>query len=135
MLLAAAWHLLLGVAGFFYDRTFPIGSGAAAHADSDHIFGVFLTNGWHSLAAVLLGVIALFFTLKPRRAREAALIIGLVHLGLVLALAFWEPETFWIASNGADQIVHLSTAVGGILCGLATSRSPAQTALASRQLA
>lgn len=129
MLLAAVWHLLLGVAGFLYDRTFPVGSGAAADADSGHIFGIFLTNGWHSLAALLLGLVALAFTLKPRRARDAALIIGLFHVGLVLALTLWEPETFWIASNGADQIVHLSTAVGGILCGLATPQAPAQPAL------
>lgn len=124
MLVAAVWHIPLGIIGLIYDRTFPIGSGAASRAHSEHIFGIFETNGWHSTAAVLVGVIALYFTLYPARAREGALAIGWFHVGVVLALTFWSPDTFWLASNAADQVIHASSAVGGIATGYLTPAGP-----------
>lgn len=119
-LVAAAWHIPLGLAGFVYERSFPVGPAAAEAAGSAHIFGIFETNGWHNLAALALGVLALYFTIKPRGAREAALAVGLFHVGLVLALTVWEPSTFWIASNGADQVIHSATGLGGIVTALVT---------------
>lgn len=119
----AVWLLVLGTVGFLYDASFPIGAGAAQAHESAYIFGVFETNGWHNAGAAGLGLIALYFTLRPARAREAALMIGLGHVGLTAALMIWDPSTFWIASNIADQWVHATTAVGGIVSGLATPRS------------
>ena len=130
MLVSAIWHLPLGIAGLAYDQTFPIGSAAAGTAGSEHIFGIFETNGWHSLAALLLGVISVYFTLRPNRARGAALAIGLFHVWIVGALIAWPPETFWLASNTADQIVHSTTAVAGTAAGLLT-RSASQEARSS----
>ncbi|HEV3474233.1 MAG TPA: DUF4383 domain-containing protein [Actinomycetota bacterium] len=120
MLVAAVWHLPLGIAGLIYDQTFPIGATAAEHAGSEHVFGIFETNGWHSLAALILGIVTAYFTIYPRRAREAALFLGVFHVGLVVSLVVWEPSTFWLASNDADQIVHASTAIGGIASALLT---------------
>lgn len=121
MAASAVWHLPLGIVGLVYDRTFPIGADAAASAGSDHIFGTFETNGWHSLAALVLGAISLYIALRPERAREGALAIGIFHVGVVVALAVWGAATFWLASNTADQIVHSFTALGGIVSGLMTS--------------
>lgn len=126
MAVSALYFVPVGIVGLLIDRTFPIGAGAAATAGSRFIFGVFETNGWHSLAALLLGVISLFFTLRPRGARRAALAIGVGHVGLVMALIAWPPETFWLASNGADQVIHASTAIGGIATGLLTRPAPAR---------
>ncbi len=120
MLVAAVWHLPLGIAGLVYDQTFPIGAAAAERAGSEHVFGIFETNGWHSVAALLVGVIAMYFLFYPGRARDAALAIGLFHVGIAASLVVWEPTTFWLASNTADQVVHASTAVGGIASGLLT---------------
>lgn len=120
MLVAAVWHLALAGAGFLLNADFPIGAGAARTGESAHIFGIFETNGWHNAAALGLGLVTLYFTVRPARAREAALMIGLAHVALTSALMVWHPSTFWIASNGADQWVHASTAVAGILAGLAT---------------
>ncbi len=120
MLAAAVWHLPLGIVGLVYDRTFPVGAAAAERASSEHIFGIFETNGWHSLAALVLGIITAYFTMYPRRARDAALFLGLFHVGIVAALVVWQPSTLWPASNGADQVVHASTAIGGIASGLLT---------------
>lgn len=127
MLAAAIWHLPLGIVGLLYDQTFPVGASAAEAAGSDHIFGVFETNGWHSLAALILGLITAYFAIYPRRARDAALMIGLIHVGIAAALLVWEPERFWIASNTADQVVHASTAITGIGSALSTSRPPPPT--------
>lgn len=122
MLVSALWHVPLGIVGLLYDQTFPLGSRAAERAGSDHIFGIFETNGWHSSAALLLGVISLFFLVRPGRVREAALTIGVFHVVLVAALIIWPPETFWIASNAADQVVHSATAIAGIGSALLTRR-------------
>lgn len=124
MLVSAVWHLLLGLVGMALNQSFPIGANAAAHADSGHIFGIFETNGWHSFAALVLGVVGAYFTAFPRRAREVALGIGIIHVGIVGALGVWDPETFWLASNAADQVVHASTAMAGIIAGLTTPRTP-----------
>jgi hypothetical protein len=122
MLVSALYHLPLGIAGLLYDQTFPFSPAAAERAGSDHVFGIFETNGWHSVAALVLGAVSLYFMMRPRRARDAALAIGVLHVGIVLALLIWEPETFWLASNTADQFVHSFTAVGGIGSGLLTPR-------------
>ena len=114
---------VLGGVGLLYNAAFPIGAAEARAEESAHIFGIFETNGWHSAAGLGLGLLALYFTLRPARAREAALGIGVAHVGLTAALMIWDPSTFWIASNAADQWVHGATAVGGIVCGLATPRS------------
>ena len=122
MAVSALFHIPVGMAGFLYDRTFPLGPDAAASASSAHIFGIFETNGWHTLAALLLGVVSLYYVLRPRHAREAALAVGVTHVALVISLILWDPSTFWIASNAADQVVHSSTAIGGIASGLLTPR-------------
>lgn len=58
--------------------------------------------------------------MRPRRARDAALAIGVFHVGIVVALIVWPPETFWLASNAADQVVHSVTAIAGIGAALLT---------------
>jgi hypothetical protein len=128
MLAAAVVHLPLGIAGLAYDQTFPVGATAAERASSELIFGIFETNGWHSLSALVLGIITAYFTMYPRRARDAALMIGLLHVGIVGALVLWQPSTFWLASNGADQVVHASVAIGGIASALLTRPQGSETA-------
>ncbi len=123
MLVVALLLIVLGGVGFLHNATFPIGAAEARAEESAHVFGVFETTGWHNAASLGVALLALYFTLRPARAREAALGIGVAHVGLTAALMIWDPSTFWIASNGADQWVHASTAVGGIVSGLATPRS------------
>ncbi len=122
MAVSALFHVPVSVAGFIQDRTFPIGAHAAATGHSEHVFGVFETNGWHTLGALAVGVVSLYFALRPNHAREGALGLGVSHVGLWVALTLWDPSTFWLASNAADQIVHSATAVGGIASGLLTPR-------------
>lgn len=127
MAVSAAYHLVLGVTGLFIDRTFPLRA-EEARVRSEHIFGIFETNGWHSLAAVLIASVSLYFVLAPRYDREAALWVGLSQLGVVAAFGLWDPETFLFASNGADQWVHATTASGGIAAALVTRRHATEPA-------
>lgn len=117
---SAAYHLFLGAIGLAIDQTFPLSSVEAARLHSEHIFGIFETNGWHSLAAVLLGLVSLYFAVRPRYAREAALYVGLSQLGVVVTFTVWAPETFLFASNGADQWIHSLTTIGGVTGWLLT---------------
>lgn len=123
MTVSAVWHLPLGIAGLVIDQTFPVGAQATIHADSEHIFGVFETNGWHSLAGVVLGLVSLLFALRPQRARGAALAIGVFHVAVFGALLLWGPETFWLASNTSDQVDHAATAIAALVTGLMTPRA------------
>jgi hypothetical protein len=119
---SVGYHLPLGLAGFLYNRSFPIGPEAAAKAESAFVFGIFETNGWHSFAALAIGVVSLWAVLENRRVRMVALTIGALHVGIVLALIAWDPSVFWLASNNADQVIHSFTAVGGLVSGFATPR-------------
>ena len=132
MLVASAVHVPLGIIGLLVNQAFPVGASAAARADSHHVFGIFMTNGWHSLAALGLGIVMAYYAVYPRRAREAALLIGLMHVGIVVAFAVWDPSTFWFASNGADQIIHASTAIGGIGSALLTRTAGSRVAAPAR---
>ena len=128
MLVSTLYHLPLGIAGLIYDQTFPVGAAAAQRAGSELVFGIFETNGWHSVAALVLGVVSVYCTFNPRRARDVALAIGLFHVGIVASLEIWDPSTFWLASNFADQVIHASTAIGGIASALLTRRHSSATA-------
>ncbi|HYI44457.1 MAG TPA: DUF4383 domain-containing protein [Actinomycetota bacterium] len=123
LLITTIVHLPLALVGFLTDRTFPIGAQAAEAAGSAHIFGFLETNGWHTLGALIVGLVALRGTLNRRAARPAALTLGVTHVALFLSLVIWEPSTFWIASNNADQFVHAFTAIAGTASGLATRSS------------
>ena len=123
MAVSAAFHVPVAIAGFLYDRTFPIGPNAAATAGHAHVFGIFETNGWHTLGALAVGAVSAYYALRPLRARDGALALGVFHVALFVSLVLWTPSTFWIASNAADQVIHASTAIGGIGSALLTRRS------------
>ncbi|HEX2088570.1 MAG TPA: DUF4383 domain-containing protein [Actinomycetota bacterium] len=114
------WHLVLAVGGFLADQTFPTSIAAAQSGHSGHVFGIFETNGWHTLGAAIIGVVATYTAIYPKWAKEVAFGIGAFHVPFTLALLFWEPHNFLIASNDADQIVHASSAILGLAAAFAT---------------
>ena len=114
--------LVLAAAGFAVNRTFPIGMHEFQAAGSGHILGLLETNGWHNLAGVISGVVALGFALKPEWARVGALLKGAFYVVVTTSIALWGGDTFWIASNGPDQVIHGSLAVGGLLTGWLTPK-------------
>lgn len=108
---------VVSVVGFGLDSTFPTRSAEVA-ASHDHVFGVFATNGWHNLGAVALGLASLGVALgRPALSGAAAMASGLANTAVFLLLAAWDPATFLVASNDADQVMHAAMAVGGITAG------------------
>ena len=115
--LTALYLIVLGVAGFLYDASFPTSSAEVGHA---HVFGIFETNGWHNLAGVAFGVIALVALLDPARARIGALVVAVPNAVVFVTFALFDPRTFLFASNGADNVVHALLGFGGIAAALLT---------------
>lgn len=113
--------LALAITGFAYSRSFPTDPDAVAEGARE-AFGVLLTNGWHNLAGLLSGVVALGFAIRPAWARTGALVKGAFYVAVTTSLLVLDGKTV-LASNWADQIIHASLAVGGIATGLATPRS------------
>ena len=111
--------LLLAVAGFAINTTFPTDP-SRVHPTSDHIFGILETNGWHNLAGTLSGIVALGFATRANWSRLGALVKGVFYVAVTGAIAIWGGETFWLASNAADQVVHAMLAVGGLTTAAVT---------------
>lgn len=114
--------VLSAVVGFGVNSAFPETSADVHSAGSGHIFGIFETNGWHNLSALISGAIALGFAVRPEWARAGALLKGAMYVAVTVSIALWGPETFRIASNTADQIVHGMLGVTGLAAGAATPR-------------
>lgn len=110
----------IGAAGFAVDTSFPTAAGEVERLGSGHLFGILETNGWHNVAGLASGVVAFAFAARPQWARLGALLQGSLYIAVTAAVAIWGGETFWIASNMADQVVHSLLAVGGLASGLAT---------------
>ena len=106
--------------GFTINASFPPTAEAAQGASSGHIFGIFETNGWHNLTGMISGVLALAFLPKPEWARTGAFFKGFLYVWVTVSIAIWGPETFRIATNGADQVAHATLAVTGLAAALAT---------------
>jgi uncharacterized protein DUF4383 len=128
--ISAAFHIPVALVQFAYDLSFPIGAGEATRAPSQKILGFVETNGWHTVGALIVGLVSLYFTVRPRHARPAALALGASHVFLFVSLILWDPSKFWLASNWADQVVHASTAVGGITTAMLTVRRMPSTSTA-----
>ena len=114
---------LVGAAltGFGYSTSFPSSADAVRSAHNPHIYGIFETNGWHNLTSLVSGLVSRSFALRPEWARTGALVKGSLYTVVTISIAIWGPETFLLASNAADQVVHASLAVAGLAAWRATS--------------
>lgn len=116
-MVSGVYLLVTGLAGFAADGSFPL-TQEAVEGSQGHIFGVLETNGWHNAAALAVAVPSLVVAaLRPRWSSSAALASGLANAVVFVLFAVWGGATFLVASNDADQVVHASTAIGGLLAG------------------
>jgi preprotein translocase subunit SecG len=120
---AGAYLIVVGIAGFLIQRSFPIGAAEVESAGSAEVFGVFETNGWHNLAALVFGIVAVYFLIRPDRAAFGALIVGVPNAFVAIVFALADPKTFWFASNGADSVAHVLLGAGGIAAALMSRSS------------
>lgn len=120
LVVSGVFLVVAAAVGFSLSTAFPSSASAVATAGHAHIFGIFETNGWHNLAALISGAISLTFAARPEWARTGALVKGTMYVAVTISIAAWGPETFLIASNAADQVVHGSLGVAGLAAWLAT---------------
>jgi len=105
-----------GASGFLFNRRFALGWHALDDpANHGLAFGVFETNGWHNVAALILGGLAVAFSRSPK-ARVAAAVLGAVYAVITIQVAVADPVV--IASNVADNVLHLILALGGLVAAL-----------------
>jgi hypothetical protein len=118
---------LVGLAaiGFLYNSSFPTAADEVSE-NSSHVFGVLETNGWHNLAGMMSGLLALTFATRAEWSSFGAMFKGLFYVIVTSAIGIWGGDTFWLASNSADQILHASLAVGGVGSALVTRRMTSQ---------
>ncbi|MDT3395883.1 DUF4383 domain-containing protein [Streptomyces sp. B1866] len=116
----AQWYLLAsgalvalwGLAGFFVNRSFAVGTRALRDpANHDTLCGVFVTNGWHDAVALAIGTVALVLSGTPNAWMHAAG-LGAGYLAVTVTLAATEP--FLLADNLTNNLVHLLLALGGL---------------------
>jgi hypothetical protein len=123
-----AIYLLIGIIGFFitgFDDFF-------AHNTNETLLG-FEINGMHNVVHILIGVAGLVLAKNLAGARTygwllavgygAAFIYGLIALG-----KDWD----FLSLNGADNVLHLLTAVVGLAIALGPVRDAAVSHRASR---
>lgn len=115
----AQWYLfvsgllvvLFGIAGAFVDNSFDLQLHTTHPGSQPKLFGIFMTNGWHNLAAVLAGAFAL--AMHPtRHARRAAAHVGIAYGVLTVAVALNVPLLLSVDTYG--NLVHLGLAVAGL---------------------
>lgn len=122
LVVSGTFLVAAAVTGFGYSTSFPSSAEAVREAHNPHIYGIFETNGWHNLSSLVSGTISLAFALRPQWARTGAFVKGTLYSVVTIAIALVGPETFLLASNGADQVVHASLAVAGLAAAAATPR-------------
>jgi Domain of unknown function (DUF4383) len=108
--------VVAGVAGFFADSSFDVGSGV----QGDDLI-VFEVNGWHNIVHIASGALGLALMGTAAGARAYALGFGAVYL-VVTIWGFIDGNDVLglIPVNSADNWLHVAIAVTGILAGLAS---------------
>lgn len=111
--------VVLGVASLIVHPDFATGDAVTAK----RFLGEFETNGWHGIAGLLLGVLALASFRSDRWAPTVALVIGVAG-GVVPAVVFalagdGEVALGLVPVDVTDAItLHLIPGLVGIACGL-----------------
>lgn len=119
LLASGIFLIAIAAGGFAVNLTFPTDS-SLVDVTSEHLFGVLETNGWHNLAAVVSALLAFGFAMKPEWARLGAFVKGICYVVATATITIWGGERFWIASNGADQVVHATLALSGLAAAALT---------------
>ncbi len=130
-LVFGATLLLAGILGFVVDASFDVGT----DVQGDELI-LFEVNGWHNLIHIVSGLLGLALW----RSRSGALAFALGFGATYLLVTIWgliagDNILFGLAPiNGADNVLHATIALAGILAGIA-SRNVVDSHPSSRQSA
>jgi hypothetical protein len=123
-----AVYLLVGIIGFFVTG-FDDFAGNEQH---EMLIGLFMINPLHNIAHILVGVLGLVLGRTLSGARTygwllAGLYAVLFVYGLIAVGESWD----FLNVNGADNVLHIATAIVGLVIALL----PVRTAVTSRSRA
>ena len=118
-LVFGAVYLLVGIIGFFWTGF----SNFADRSGHDMLLGIFMVNPLHNIAHILVGVLGLAMARTLAGARTygwllAVLYAALFVYGLIAAGKSWD----FLAINAADNVLHILTAVVGLVIALGPVR-------------
>jgi len=107
-----AVYLLVGIVGFFVTGF----DNFADNAQDERLIGLFMINPLHNVAHILVGVLGLALGRTLAGARTygwllAVLYAALFVYGLIAAGKSWD----FLNINGADNVLHILTAVVGVV--------------------
>lgn len=115
-LVFGATLLLAGVLGFVVNGSFDTGAGV----QGDELV-LFEVNGWHNLVHIASGLLGLALFRRNKTARLYALGFGATYLVVTIYGVIDGNDILGLLPiNGADNVLHLSIALAGILAGLAS---------------
>jgi hypothetical protein len=117
-----AIYLLVGIVGFFVTG-FDDFAGNSQH---EMLLGLFMINPLHNIAHILVGVVGLVLARTLAGARTygwllAGLYAALFVYGLLAVGEDWD----FLNINGADNVLHLLTALVGLVIALLPVRTTA----------
>ena len=118
-LVLGAVYLLVGIIGFFWTGF----DNFAGNSQHDMLIGVFMINPLHNIAHILVGVLGLAMARTLAGARSygwllAVLYAALFVYGLIAAGKSWD----FLDINAADNVLHIATAVVGLVIALGPVR-------------
>jgi uncharacterized protein DUF4383 len=121
-LVFGAVYLLVGIIGFFWTG-FGNFASRTGH-EHDMIIGLFMVNPLHNIAHILVGVLGLAMARTLTGARTygwalAVLYAALFVYGLFAVGKSWD----FLAINAGDNVLHIATAVVGLVIALGPVRN------------
>jgi hypothetical protein len=121
-----AVYVLVGILGFFVD------SDGFAATSGGKLLGIFEVNPLHNIAHIAIGV-ALFLAAKSlASARAVNSTVGAAYLLLgVLGLFILDSSANILALNGADNALHLASALVLLGVGLGADKRVADRSMAA----
>jgi hypothetical protein len=124
-LVFGAVYLIVGIIGFFWTGL----DNFAGNSQHEMLLGLFMINPLHNIAHVLVGVVGLALSRTLAGARTygwllAVLYAALFVYGLIAVGKSWD----FLNINGADNVLHIATAIVGVV--IATG--PVRTAVGER---
>ncbi len=111
--------VVAGIIGFFYNSTFT--SDESVH---DDVLGILSVNGWHNMVHLATGLLGL--AMMRSAARQYALGLGIVYVVVAIwgfAIGSGDSILSIVPVNTADNVLHLLTALVGLVIALGPVRS------------
>jgi hypothetical protein len=127
-LVFGAVYLVVGIIGFFWTGF----DNFAGNSQHEMLIGLFMINPLHNIAHILVGVLGLALARTLAGARTygwvlAVLYAALFVYGLIAVGESWD----FLNINAADNVLHIATAVVGLVIALGPFRESVRSGRAT----